>query len=184
MKEFGQVVFYLIVGSCAFVWLVKVPIFSYCATEKLGAPIVLEWVSIGPSEIKMRNLKVEGSSQERSAFLLKAKEAICHCSFSNWFTSPIEIEELSLDSVVINLSPLPANPFQTNWDALEEEIVQAQSGTQVIVKRCVLTNITVIQRDAQGEPVYHEIERLEFLGIQDEHGFPTKQLLEQIRSAQ
>lgn len=184
MKELGRVIFYLVVGACAFVWLVKVPILSYYATKELKVPVFIEWISVWPSEIKIHGLKIEGPSEERSAFLLKAEEVLCRCRFKNWFLDPIVIEDLLLDTVVVNITSLHTNPSQTNWEALETKIAPSRNLKPVIVDRCILTNITIITRDSLGKERYSKVDRLEFVGLDSKHGFPTARILEKIRSSQ
>lgn len=127
-KRGRRFILYWIFGMIVFAWLVKVPILSWMCTERLGFPVLMEWVSIGPRVATVRDFRVH-SKEEASSFVFLVEKMDLFYQWKALFASPSSIETLHGDAVKIQFSHLENEPF------LKKE--------SILIRKLILTNIQI-----------------------------------------
>ena len=182
MKRGWMLILYIIIGAVGFVWLVKVPVLSYCLTKELRVPILIDWVSIWPSESIIHGFKIENPKDLLSLPALEVKETTLHYQLKTFFADPVEIDEIVLDTVVLRIDLPKEGESQNNWEVIGNDMKERTSVRSFKIHTLIVNNLNIVIQDSKvsGRTSNSHIDHLEFHDINSDQGFPTEQMLHQI----
>jgi hypothetical protein len=175
-------ILYLLIGAAAFIWLVKVPIFSNYLTDKLRLKVSIEWMSMWPSETTIRDLKIHNPEGFTSPFALQINKTYLGYHFKELLANPSLIELIECDSIILNIEFLKSRDQENNWMLIDGFMQNLPPSKPVLIRKLVLTNLNIEIRgqDSEGQVITHHVDRLEWNDVQGDDGFPVKQLIRNI----
>ena len=179
MRRWWSLVIYILVGGMAFLWLVKVPILSYCLTENLRVPVFLEWVSIWPSKTVIRDFRIDNPKNFSSPAALESKKTEIDYQWRSLFADPLTIQEISLDGVTLFIEFSNIDGSKNNWTAIGDHMPKRTTTRSIFVDKLLLTDLTIQIQSLEGTTSRH-IDRLEINDINSARGFPTEQMIHEI----
>lgn len=163
-------ILYLVLGFAAFLWLVKAPLLSHYISKKLDLPILMEWVSIWPTESNIRGLKIRNPKGFDLPYALMAEEVRIEYQLTRLFA-----ENTIIDQIVCNDLTLYAD--HNHWDALLQKREEIGKFT---IQKCVLNHVTIRSYDGEGNVVERHVNHMELRDIHSDHGFPLEEIVHKI----
>lgn len=184
MKRFlGKLLVLVLLASLIFFWFIKAPIAASYLTKKIGVNVSVSTLSVWPSETTLYNFRINNPRGFQGKTALKVLDARIKYAFKNIFHNPVEIDLIELDDVFLNIELSDARGSTNNWTVIGESGTQSNtSGKEVLIHKLAIRNMTVeIRRlDRNDPPQIKQIPYMEFLEIDSQHGFPTKELIRKI----
>lgn len=174
----------IIVGVLIFLWLIKAPIMSSYLTDKMGVPVTVRTISMWPKETTIRHFRIGNPHGFKSRTALEVAKTVINYRWKALRQTPTEIDLITLDRVVVDIEMRNAIGSDNNWAAIGAQMPDKKGGTEVIIHKLVLKDMTVKITGAKakilGVAGTKHFDRMEFDEIDSRNGFPTKELIRRI----
>lgn len=173
----------LVVAAAVFLWLIKTPLIATYLTHKLGVPVSLNWISLTPSQTKMKGFKINNPIGYKSATAFKAKQIEIDYAFRQLFSNPMEVNEIDMENVFLDIELNNISGAKNNWTAIAARMPkEGASAKEWQIHKLAITNLTVVIRGLglKGGTKKKTIPHIEFHNISSKTGFPTKKLIQAI----
>jgi hypothetical protein len=184
MRKWGwKAICLSIVAVLAALWLIKDPIISSYLSKSLGMRVSVAAVGITPSQVTMKNFKINNPRRYQKLHALKAASVQCSFQWKDLTDNPSVIDQIEVDQIHLNIEFANALGTQNNWTDLISRIPEKEKNAkEVIIRKLILTNMTV---DIRGMGILAKsqkktFDRMEFTNISSNEGFPTHELISQI----
>jgi len=183
---FGIIVLLIIVGVILF--FTRTFITERVLSSKLGATVRINEINFNPPQILVDDAKLKNPKGFKAPNALAVDNIKITAPYGNYLDKVINIDEIALDNILLVLEPLQKNPSQNNWTELlgninSESKVSNEGGSRhAIIKRLVLTNITIRIYNASGSYQDKVISRIELKDIKTADGDLARRIMQAIIS--
>lgn len=160
---------------------------SVIFSNKLGAPVRINQINMVPGRITIKDAKLKNPSGYNQTYALRIGRTEINAPIRNFFRSEIEIDSMEVSNVLLTLELINRNPKDNNWTTLlnninakESKLEPQSKGHHAVIKKFVLTNLTV--RIYKSPRSYEDkvIRRLEFTDVTTADGDLTRRIMQAI----
>jgi hypothetical protein len=172
-----------ILAGLLFLWLMLAPVFSSYLSSKLGMNVSVSAVHISPTGLRLSQFTIENPWKSEIEHAFKADSISSFFGWKHLFEDPSIIDRIEIDQVYLGIEFDKILSTETNWTEILEKMPQPKEGAkEVIVKKLILTNMTVDIRGMAplGKNQIQTIDRMEFTNVSSHEGFPTREFIARI----
>ena len=180
MNRWWMFSFYLVVGSLSLVWLVKVPLLSYCFSKDLRLPILMEWISVWPTETEILNFSVKNPQGFEGDVAFKANNVKIDYQVKPLLGDPSVIDAIVLDAVFLSVEFVPAGGKVNNWTVISNGMPKKSNFRPVQIRNLIVTNLSVEIQGLGSQTITKHVPQISLQNLSSQHGFPTEALIQKV----
>ena len=185
-KLFGILaIILLLFGSLgSYIYYASPTLLANIISKKTQTPVSIHSIDWKKDRFKIFNLSIANPKKSRIPTAMNVKKIEISNSYLNYLKNPIIIDQITLDSVYINIEIYNKAKTEGNWQTLLDNLKKDHKEffsieRQALIKKLVLTNIKidVILSDGKVHNL-SPIKRLEFDNIESDKGIPSQEITE------
>jgi hypothetical protein len=182
MKKRVWLTIVLAAAALCLLWLFKAPVMSAYISHKMRIPVSIGSIGIASKEMKIGRFSISNPSGYKTGDAFKADTIDCSYQWSELRGDPSVIDRIEIDRIFLGIEFSNPLNMKNNWTELISRMPKRKSGEGVLVKKIIMTNMTVEIRGQGllGAKETKTIDRMEFSDVSSKEGFPTHQLISQI----
>lgn len=175
-------IFIIIALIILFLWAVKTPITAWYFSAKLKTQVSISKVAFARDHLTINNFKIKNPKKTKIKYAFIADEILVNYSFSNIFSSPSIINNISLENVKVNIEC--KNPICTNnnWTKIISNMNEKSSkkDKEIIIQKLIIKNMDIEIANLGlnfNKTKKTHIAQLEFNDVSNKKGFPIKEII-------
>lgn len=175
----------LIVGIILF--FTRSIVTSAVLSSKLGIPVKVQQINVIPGRISVWDAKLKNSKGYSQPYALRIRSTLINAPLKNYMNKLIEIDSIEVSNILLTLELTKRNTSDNNWADIMKEIHEEEptlkthnKNRHAIIKKLVLTNLTV--RIYKSPRSYQDkvIPRLEFQNVETKDGDLSRRIMQAI----
>jgi len=167
-----------ILVTATLAWINKKIILTHFLSKQLHTSVSMKSFDLNKTGMNISQLWIHNPPPSKTPTAFKAQELSIDTTVDDILSTPLVIEEISIQDIFVGLELYSNKKNDTNWSRiLKEDSKKKKSSRPYLIRHIVLKNLTVELTKADGSTKrYPTIPRMDFYNISNETGFPIEEI--------